>query len=75
MTIKLPLISLIILYNVEIDRHFIKQNLEEKIIQIPFVKSKYRLAYILTNALSSKNFYISLDKLGITNLYAPTRKC
>lgn len=49
--------------NIEVDRHFIKQNLEEKIIQFSFVKSKDQLADMLTNAISSKSFHSSLDKL------------
>ena len=58
--------------HVEVDRHFIKQNLEDKVIQFPFVKSEDQLADILTKAVSSKNFYDSLDKLGIRDIYAPT---
>ena len=58
--------------HVEVDRHFIKQNLETKIICFPFVKSKDQLADILTKAVCSKNFYNSLDKLGIRDLYTPT---
>lgn len=58
--------------NVEVDRHFIKQNLEEKIIRFPFVKSEDQLADVLTKAVFSRNFYISLDKLGIRDIYSPT---
>ncbi|KAK8951274.1 hypothetical protein KSP39_PZI003194 [Platanthera zijinensis] len=58
--------------HVEIDRHFIKQNLEEKIIQFPFVKSEDQLADVLTKAVSSRNFNDSLDKLGVRDIYAPT---
>jgi hypothetical protein len=57
---------------VEIDKHFIKQNLENKIIQFPFVKSEDQLADVLTKAVGNKEFYNSLDKLGIRDLYAPT---
>ena len=58
--------------HVEVDRHFIKQNLEEKVIWFPFVKSEDQLADVLMKAVSSRNFYISLDKLGIRDIYAPT---
>ncbi|RVW60435.1 Retrovirus-related Pol polyprotein from transposon RE1 [Vitis vinifera] len=37
--------------HVEVDRHFIKQNLDAKIIQFPFVKSEDQLADILTKAV------------------------
>jgi hypothetical protein len=58
--------------HVEVDRHFIKQNLEERIIQFPFVKSEDQLADILTKAISSRNFYHSLNKLGVRDIYSPT---
>lgn len=58
--------------HVEVDRHFIKQNLETKVVRFPFVKSEDQLADILTKAVCSKSFYNSLDKLGIKDLYAPT---
>jgi hypothetical protein len=58
--------------HVEVDRHFIKQNLEERIIQFPFVKSEDQLADILTKAVSSRNFYHSLNKLGVRDIYSPT---
>ncbi|KAL9450934.1 hypothetical protein AB3S75_012641 [Citrus x aurantiifolia] len=58
--------------HVEIDRHFIRENLEAKIIQFPFVKSEDQLADILTKAVSSREFYNSLDKLRIEDLDAST---
>jgi len=58
--------------HVEVDRHFIKQNLEEKIIRFPFVKSEDQLTDILTKAVSGKNFHDSLDKLVIKDIYKPT---
>ena len=58
--------------HVEIDRHFIKQNLEERIIQFPFVKFEDQLADILTKAVSSRDFYNSLNKLGVRDIYSPT---
>lgn len=57
--------------HVEVDRHFIKQNLEDKTIRFPFVKSEDQLADILTKAVSSKIFNNSLDKMGIRDIYAP----
>jgi hypothetical protein len=42
--------------HMEVDRHFIKENLEGKIIQFAFVKSKDQLADVLTKAISSKEF-------------------
>jgi Reverse transcriptase (RNA-dependent DNA polymerase) len=58
--------------HVEVDRHFIKNNLEEKIIRFPFVRSEDQLADVLTKAVSTKIFDISLDKLGMIDIYHPT---
>ncbi|KAI5324476.1 hypothetical protein L3X38_033549 [Prunus dulcis] len=58
--------------HVEVDRHYIKQKLEAKVIQLPFVKSEDQLTDILTNAISSTAFHNSLDQLGNGNIYAPT---
>ncbi|RDX99119.1 Copia protein, partial [Mucuna pruriens] len=51
--------------HIEIDRHFIKQNLEEKVIKFLFVQSEYQLVDMLTKVVSSKVFHKSLDKLVI----------
>ena len=58
--------------HIEVDRHFIKQNLEEKVISFPFVRTEDQLADMLTKAVSSRSFHSSLDKLGIRDIYAPT---
>lgn len=58
--------------HVEVDRHFIKENLAAKTIRFPFVKSEDQLADILTKAVSSKDYYNSLDKLRIKDLDAST---
>ena len=51
--------------HVEVDRHFIKEKLEHKIIHIPFVKSKEQLADILTKVVESEQFHNTLCKLGV----------
>ena len=48
--------------HVEVDRHFIKQNLEEKTIRFPFVKSEDQLVDVLTKVVCSRSFHSSLDK-------------
>ena len=58
--------------HIEIDRHFIKQNLEEGVIRFPFVRSEDQLADMLTKAVSNRNFHSSLDKLGIKDMHTPT---
>ncbi|KAI5327876.1 hypothetical protein L3X38_027272 [Prunus dulcis] len=58
--------------HVEVDRHFIKEKLEKKIVSIPFVESEGQLADVLTHAVCSRKFGNSLDKLGMCDIYAPT---
>ena len=56
--------------HVEVDRHFIKEDLEEGVIEFPFVKSKEQLADILTKAVHPKVFKEVLDKLNIGDTIA-----
>jgi hypothetical protein len=58
--------------HVEVDRHFIKEKLEEKLIEVPHVRSQDQLADVLTKALSNQVFNDCLNKLGMSNIYAPT---
>lgn len=51
--------------HVEVDRHFIKEKLEEGVIRLPFVRSEERLADILTKAVPSGPFNEALGKLGV----------
>ncbi|KAI5352756.1 hypothetical protein L3X38_005648 [Prunus dulcis] len=73
-----PLILLIIQFNMielnmlEVDRHFIKERLEDKTLQFPFVKSEDQLADILTKAVFKRVFQDTLSKLDLGDIYAPT---
>ena len=58
--------------HVEVDRHFIKEKLEEKLIEVPHVRSQDQLADVLTKALSNQAFNDCLNKLGMSDIYAPT---
>uniref|UniRef100_A0A803LY61 Retroviral polymerase SH3-like domain-containing protein n=1 Tax=Chenopodium quinoa TaxID=63459 RepID=A0A803LY61_CHEQI len=51
--------------HVEIDRHFIKDHLESKVISLPFVRSEDQLADILTKAVTTQAFEGALCKLGV----------
>ena len=58
--------------HIEVDRHFIREKIDSKIIEIPFVRSGEQLADMLTKAVSSKVFNESLCKLGMIDIYVPT---
>ena len=56
----------------EIDRHFIKEKIEDGIIAFPFVKSEKQLVDMLTQAVASKALNSSLEKLGMCDIHALT---
>ena len=57
---------------VEVDRFFIKEKLENKVIEVPPIRTDDQVADILTKAVSSNKFSRFLDKLGMCDIYAPT---
>ncbi|RVX04019.1 hypothetical protein VitviT2T_029492 [Vitis vinifera] len=58
--------------HVEVDRFFIKEKLDDKIVELPKIRSEDQLADILTKSVSSQVFSKFLDKLGMCDIYAPT---
>ena len=58
--------------HVEVDRHFIKDHLNQGTISLPFVSSQTQLADVLTKTVSEKIFHSSLVKLGMMNIHSPT---
>ena len=58
--------------HIGVSRHFIKQNIESKLVQIIFVRSKNQLADILTKGVTGTMFNSILGKLSMTDLYMPT---
>ncbi|RVW36316.1 Retrovirus-related Pol polyprotein from transposon RE1 [Vitis vinifera] len=58
--------------HVEVDIFFIKKKLDDKIVELPKIRSEDQLTDILTKAVSSRVFSKFLDKLGMCDIYAPT---
>ncbi|KAM1414453.1 hypothetical protein ACFX2I_006229 [Malus domestica] len=58
--------------HVEVDRFFIKEKLEGKIIEVPAIRTEDQLADILIKVVSSHKFSSFLHKLGMCDIYAPT---
>ena len=55
------------------DIFFIKENLDDKIVELPKIRLEDQLADILSKAaVSSRVFSKLLDKLGMCDIYAPT---
>ncbi|KAJ9559500.1 hypothetical protein OSB04_004660 [Centaurea solstitialis] len=53
--------------HIEVDRHFIKEKLEAKIITLTFVRSEDQLADVLTKAVNEKSLHECLGKLNFGN--------
>jgi hypothetical protein len=58
--------------HIEVDCHFIREKVQSKEIETPFVKSEDQLADIFTKGLSIKACEIFLSKLGLIDLYNPS---
>ena len=59
--------------HVEVDIFFIKEKLDDKIMELPKIRLEDQLTDILTKAtVSSRVFSKFLDKLGMCDIYAPT---
>ena len=56
--------------HIEIDRHFIKEKLEEGVVCMFYVLSEHQLANILTKELNSSMFHDLVFKLGMEDIYS-----
>lgn len=57
--------------HVEVNQHFIKENLDSELICTPYVSIGRQLADILTKGLPSHSFQTISSKLGMKNIYSP----
>ena len=58
--------------HVEVDRHFIKEKIEDKIVTLSYIPSHMQAVYILTKELHHPNFKELCSKLGMYNIYSLT---
>lgn len=58
--------------HVEVDKFFIKEKLDDKIMKLLKIRSEDQLANILTKAVSNQVFSKFLNKLGMCDIYALT---
>ena len=57
--------------HVEIDRYFIKEKIEERVINLVYTPTTVQTADILTKALPRVRFEELRSKLGMLNIYSP----
>ena len=55
---------------IEVDRHFVKEKLEEGLVCMSYVPSDHQLADILTKGLNSSMFHDLVFKLGMEDIYS-----
>ena len=58
--------------HIEVDCHFIREKVQAKEIETPYVKSQDQLADIFTKGLIPKAFEEITCKLGLTDIYNPS---
>jgi hypothetical protein len=57
--------------HIEIDCHFIRENMQSREIETSFIRSNEQLTEIFTKTLDKADHWNILDKLGSINLYEP----
>ena len=56
--------------HVEVEKHFIKENLDSGRIYTPFVSIGNQLANVLTKGLTGSTFQSIVSKLGMDNIHS-----
>ena len=56
--------------HIEVDRHFMKEKLEEGVVCMSYVPSEHQLADILTKGFNSSMFHNLVFKLGMEDIYS-----
>ncbi|GJS13430.1 hypothetical protein Tco_0407902 [Tanacetum coccineum] len=60
--------------HIDIRHHFIREQVENRVVELYFVETNYQLADILTKALPRERFKFFLSRLGMKNLTPETLK-
>ncbi|GKC00061.1 hypothetical protein Tco_0986197 [Tanacetum coccineum] len=60
--------------HIDIRHHFIKEQVENRVVEVYFVETKYQLADIFTKALPRERFELILPLLGMKQLSPETLK-
>nr|GEV50487.1 ribonuclease H-like domain-containing protein [Tanacetum cinerariifolium] len=60
--------------HIDIKYHFIKEQVENGVVELYFIKTKYQLANIFTKALCRERIEFLIDKLGIRSFTPETLK-
>ncbi|CAM8940831.1 unnamed protein product [Rhodiola kirilowii] len=58
--------------HIEMDCHYIRDKIQEGVVETKFVKSENQLADVLTKALGKELFMPMIRKLGVRDIHSPT---
>ncbi|GJR93950.1 hypothetical protein Tco_0266124 [Tanacetum coccineum] len=61
--------------HIDIRYHFIKEQVENGIVELYFVRTEYQLADIFTKPLPRERFNFLIDKLGMRSMSSEMLKC
>ncbi|GKB88571.1 retrovirus-related pol polyprotein from transposon TNT 1-94 [Tanacetum coccineum] len=61
--------------HIDVRYHFIKEQVENGIVELYFVRTEYQLADIFTKPLPRERFNFLIDKLGMRSMSPETLKC
>ncbi|GJV86173.1 hypothetical protein Tco_1526071 [Tanacetum coccineum] len=61
--------------HIDIRHHFIREQVENRVVELYFVETNYQLADILTKALPRERFEFLLPRLGMKSLTPETLRC
>nr|GEW70979.1 retrovirus-related Pol polyprotein from transposon TNT 1-94 [Tanacetum cinerariifolium] len=60
---------------IDVRYHFIKEQVENGIVELYFVQTEYQLADIFTKPLPRERFNFLIEKLGMRSMSSKTLKC
>ncbi|GKF29791.1 hypothetical protein Tco_0096133 [Tanacetum coccineum] len=60
--------------HIDVRYHFIKEQVENEVVELYFVRTKYQLADIFTKALPRERFNFLIEKLGMKSMSPKTLK-
>ncbi|GKB13238.1 retrovirus-related pol polyprotein from transposon TNT 1-94 [Tanacetum coccineum] len=61
--------------HIDVRYHFIKEQVENRIVELYFVRTEYQLADIFTKPLPRERFNFLIEKLGMRSMSPETLKC
>ncbi|GKF68200.1 hypothetical protein Tco_0197879 [Tanacetum coccineum] len=72
--VRKPDILICLAVHIDIKYHFLKEQVENRVVELYFVRTEYQLADIFTKALCRERIEFLIDKLGMRSFTSKTLK-